>query len=227
MRIDGFFEKRLLGYLAGLVPTQDESLSEHDAENPPDGFEDGFDGFDPSKPRAVNGRWVKGGARQREHRDKGFQDRYGNGNPETLAAEPRKNAERGIAAIKEVMRKKSGFVDKAMYRPEVGWIRFEWGDAGNPAPDAKGVTYWGGHGLSHIDAKAGHDVMDLPSVIAKGEIFKHEQPGKLYVLHGGKFAILRKLGKGHKVAITEFNSSHDLKQIAFINKQPRVANHGA
>lgn len=182
------------------------------------------DGYDPNQPRNSNGEWTAngGGARAREPETRPQHDRYGSTDEKKLAANPKKNAERGMAAIKEVMRKKSGFVDKAMYRPEVGWIRFEWGDAGNPAPDAKGVTYRGGHGLSHIDAKAGHDVRELPSVIAKGEIFKHEQPGKLYVLHGTTFAVLGSLHGYAKKTITEFNSSHDLKKIEFIKKQPRA-----
>ena len=184
-------------------------------------------GYDPSQPRNADGEWTSGGgARPREPETKPQHDRYGSTDEAKLSTDAKKNAERGTAAIEEVMRKKSGYVDKAMFRPEVGWIRFEWGDAGNPAPDEKGVTYKGGHGLSHIDVKAGHDVRDLPAVIAKGEIYKHENPERLYVLHGEKFAVLRKLGKGHKVAITEFNSSHDPKQIAFIKNQPRAAKPG-
>ena len=164
--------------------------------------------------------------RGKEPETKPQHDRYGSTDTDKLTFDPKKNAERGEAAVKEIMRKKSGYVDNAMFRPEVGWIRFEWGDAGNPAPDEKGVTYKGGHGLSHINAKGGHDVKDLPAVISQGEIFKHENPDRLYVLHGTKYAVLRKLGKGRKVAITEFHSSHDPKKIEFIKNQPRAAKPG-
>ena len=76
------------------------------------------------------------------------------------------------------------------------------------------------------DAKAGHDVKDLPAVLSQGEIFKHENADRLYVLHGTKYAVLRKLGKGHKVAITEFHSGHDPKKTEFIKNQPRAAKPG-
>ena len=162
----------------------------------------------------------------REPETKKQHDRYGSTNEDTLVRSPRRNIERGRSAIEDVMRKRSGYVDNAMYRPETGWIRFEWGDAGDPAPDENGVTYRGGHGLSHIGAKHEPDLKDLPDILAEGTVYKHEDPDRLYVLKGTKFAVLRKLGKGRKVAITEFNSKNDPKQIAFIKNQPLATRPG-
>ena len=68
----------------------------------------------------------------REHRDKGFQDRYGNGNPETLAANPEMNIERGKAVFTRLARKQTGDEPHAMYREGLGWIGVEAGTAGNP-----------------------------------------------------------------------------------------------
>ena len=60
-----------------------------------------------------------------------------------------------------------------------------------------------------------------------GEIFKHEQPGKLYIFPGTTFVVLGSLHGYAKKTIAEFNSSHDLKKIEFIKKQPQVAKPGA
>ena len=68
----------------------------------------------------------------------------------------------------------------------------------------------------------------IPKELAdmKQTVYKHEDPDRLYVLKGTKFAVLRKLGKGRKVAITEFNSKNDTKQIAFIKNQPLATRPG-
>ena len=80
-------------------------------------------GYDPSQPRNADGEWTAGGgARPREHRDKGFQDRYGNGNPDTLAANPQMNIERGKAVFTRLARKQTGEEPHAMYRKGLGWI---------------------------------------------------------------------------------------------------------
>ena len=59
----------------------------------------------------------------REHRDKGFQDRYGNGNPEFLVANPEANIERGKAVFTRLARKQTGFERRSgqpesLQRPE-------------------------------------------------------------------------------------------------------------
>ncbi len=102
-----------------------------------------------------------------------------------------------------------------------GWIRLDWGDAGDPKKN-----YAGGHGLSHILAKHPEAAKQLPDILAKGDIYKHEEPGKLYVLHGNSFAVIGSLKKGGKKTITEFNSSHDPKQLETIKKLPRAKKAG-
>lgn len=162
----------------------------------------------------------------REPETKPQHDRYGLTPTERLLKEPRQNAERGQSAIREVLRKRSGFVDKAMYREETGWIRFDWGDPGDPHKDERGVTYRHGHGLSHIFAKHPEALERLPGIIANGDIYKHEEPGKLYVLHGTSYVVLGSLHGGAKKTITEFISTHDKKKIDFIKNQPRAMKPG-
>ena len=179
-------------------------------------------GYNPSQPRNADGEWTAGGgARPREPETKPQHDRYGLNDSARLTAEPGKNAERARTALDEVMRKRSGYVDNAAYRVETGWIRLDWGDAGNP-----NNNYKGGHGIAHIAAKHPEALRNLPDVLARGEIYKHEQPGKLYVLHGTSYAVLGSLHGGAKKTITEFNSSHDQAKIEFIKKQPRAMKPG-
>ena len=162
----------------------------------------------------------------REPETKSQHDRYGLTAMERLVSEPGHNVSRGKSAINEVMRHKSGYVDKAMFRPETGWIRFDWGDPGDPHKDERGVTYRHGHGLSHIAAKHPEALERLPEIIAKGDIYKHEEPGKLYVLYGTSYVVLGSLHGGAKKIITDFISSHDQKKLDFIKKQPRAAKPG-
>ena len=159
--------------------------------------------------------------RPREGETNPQHDRYGSNDIETLMAKPEKNRERAREALHEILRKRGGYVDKAAYRPETGWIRLDWGDAGDP-----GNRYRGGHGISHIASKHPEALSDLPDVLANGDIYKHEQPGKLYVLHGSSYAVLGSLHGGAKKTITEFNSLHDANKIEFIKKQPRAMKPG-
>ena len=66
----------------------------------------------------------------------------------------------------------------------------------------------------------------LPEIIAEGDIYKHEEPGKLYVLHGTSYVVLGSLHGGAKKIITDFISSHDQKKLDFIKKQPRATRPG-
>lgn len=75
------------------------------------------------------------------------------------------------AAANAMLTKRS--VERAMHRDDVGWITFDYGQAGDPAR-----KFAGGWGLSHIVARRtqeGEDGMrfvlaDMPRAIAKGEI---------------------------------------------------------
>lgn len=153
----------------------------------------------------------------REPETKSQHDRYGLSDVERLAAEPAKNAERATSALEEVMRKRGGFVDKAAYRPECGWIRLDWGDAGDPGND-----YKGGHGLAHIAAKHPDDLKHLPDVIAKGEAFRHPTDNtKTYFVHGERFAVVASLKKGAKKTITEYAPDRP-KDLEVIKNYPRA-----
>lgn len=180
-------------------------------------------GYDPSQPRNADGEWTAGGggARLREPETKPQHDRYGLNDAARLAAEPGRNAERARTALDEVMRKRSGYVDNAAYRAETGWIRLDWGDAGNPHDD-----YKGGHGIAHILAKHPADLKYLPEVIAKGKAFKHPTDGtKTYFVHEGRFAVVASLHKGAKKTITEYAPDRP-KEIAAIMKYPPAVKPG-
>ena len=168
----------------------------------------------------AEGKFGKGGAGaagKRERETKPQHDRYGLNDITRLAAEPARNAERAMAALDEVVRKRGGFVDKAAYRPECGWIRLDWGDAGDPGND-----YKGGHGLAHIAAKHPDDLKHLPDVIAKGEAFRHPTDNtKTYFVHGERFAVVASLKKGAKKTITEYAPDRP-KDIEAIKNYPRA-----
>ena len=148
-------------------------------------------------------------------------DRYGITDPLRLAAEPERNYTRAKSALAEMLRNRGGYVDKAAFRPETGWIRFDWGDAGNPKAD-----YKGGHGISHIAAKHPDDLSFLPVVIARGEAYRHPTDStKTYFVQEGRFAVVASLHKGAKKTITEYAPDKP-KQLEEIKKYPRAAKPG-
>lgn len=135
----------------------------------------------------------------REPRDKGFQDRYGNGNPETLAATPEMNIERGKAVITHLMARRSGHEDKAMFRKDTGWIGIDYGTSGNPDNG-----YAGGHGLAHIAAKHNGAEKTLVVTLQEGVAYKHPtQRNKIILLHGDSAAVLVKERTG-RLLITDY-----------------------
>lgn len=154
----------------------------------------------------------------KEPETKKSSDRYGVAVGERLAKDAQLNLDRGRKVLDEVL-EKHGAVDDGMFREETGWIRFHWGDPGNPNPDAEGNTYVGGHGISHIAAKHPKDLKYLPEVLARGDVYHHEEDGKQYVLHGNRFAVLASIGKGNKKTITEFEPNSPSK-IESIKKRP-------
>ena len=157
------------------------------------------------------------GTHQREGETKGT-DRFGSVDTAHLAKNPERNAERAKAAMKSVLSSGKS-VDKAAWREEFGWVRFDLGDAGNPSDD-----YKGGHGLAHILAKHPKDLDKLPEVLAKGDIYRNGE--KFYIVHGDRFAVLAPLAKGHKRTITSFEPLTK-GYIEEIKKYPRAKRPGA
>ena len=155
----------------------------------------------------------KPGHGQREPETKA-RDRFGSTDERLLAANPKRREERAQAAFKNIMDSHKS-VDKAVYREEVGWVRFDWGDLGNPKKE-----YEGGHGLSHMAAKHEKDLKHLPAVLAYGDIYEHEQDGKLYVVLGSRFAVLASLSGGNKKTITEYEPRNP-EAIERIKKNPK------
>ena len=144
----------------------------------------------------------------RKHRDKGFQDRYGNGNPETLAANPEMNIERGKAVFTRLARKQTGDEPHAMYRNGLGWIGVEAGTAGNPKNG-----FAGGSGIAHILAKHGKEGITAEMVaetLQHGEMYRNWEPKenranerKVTLIRGNNVAILSKFRNG-RILITDY-----------------------
>ena len=116
--------------------------------------------------------------------------------------------------IARIMQGKSGAARRRL-------LRLDWGDPVNPSDGFKG-----GHGISHIAAKHPEALGLLPEIIARGEVYKHEQPGRLYLLHGDAYAVLGSMHGGAKKTITEFVSSHDKAKLDFIRRRPRANSPG-
>lgn len=142
----------------------------------------------------------------REHHDKGFQDQFGNGNPETLAADPKMNMERGMAVFTRLARKQTGSEPHAMYRDGLGWIGIDAGIAGNSKND-----FAGGHGIAHILAKHKGAERSIAETLQHGEMFrnwdsKRQAPceRKITVIHGNNVAILSK-SRGGRILITDYD----------------------
>lgn len=55
---------------------------------------------------------------------------------------------RGLASLEKALKNQTT-VHRAMYREELGWIDFVWGDEGKWPPNSKGVRQ-GGKGISHV-----------------------------------------------------------------------------
>ena len=137
----------------------------------------------------------------REPRDKGFQDRYGNGNPETLAANPEMNIERGKAVFTHLLAKKEGEVAHAMYRRDVGWIDADYGTPGNEANDWKG-----GHGVSHIVAKHKGAIDGVVDILQNGTAYKHDKAQrKVYIIKDHNAIVLSKKRDG-RLLITDYEN---------------------
>ena len=173
--------------------------------------------YDPSQPRNADGEWTSGGgARPREHRDKGFQDRYGSTDENALVADPQKNFKRGANALEAMERMRGGYIDKAMYREETGWIRFDWGDPGDPAHD-----YKHGHGISHILTKHGKDAKNLSDVIARGKAVKNPiEPDKIYLVTETAYAVVIPLNQSQRRMLTMFEPKANSRKLAEIKKYP-------
>ena len=152
--------------------------------------------------------------RPRESESQSHHDRYGVSDEKMLANDPGANAERGRNALEEVLRKKGGYVDDAMYREEYGWILFDWGDPGDPSND-----YKGGHGLSHIAAKHGKHMNDFVNILARGEAFR--EGNEIVFVYGSKFVVVAPLHGGAKKIITEYEPSNP-NRLAEKRKLPRA-----
>lgn len=148
----------------------------------------------------------------RERHDKGFQDRYGNGNPETLAASPDMNIERGKAVISHIMGKKEGIEPRAMFRRDVGWIGVDYGNPGS------GKNFNGGHGVSHVIAKHPGAIDSVVDILQTGTAYKHDESRRKVYLIKGRTAVVLSKDRENRLLITDFENLSDTQLREYTSK---------
>lgn len=161
-----------------------------------------------SECRAQNPATCRTHGTPREIKTKGFQDQFGNGNPETLTANPKMNAERGKAVISHILAKKSGYEPHAMYRKDIGWIGVDYGTPGNA-----NNSYNGGHGISHIVGKHEGAIDGAVDVILGGTAYKHNESRRKVFIIKDRTAIVLSKDRDGRLLITDFEKISD-KQLA-------------
>lgn len=162
----------------------------------------------------------KGTSREPETAPK--HDRYGATDEATLASNPQKNFKRGANALDAITRKGSGYIDDAMFREESGWIRFDWGDPGDPNDD-----YKHGHGISHVLAKHEKDAKLLPKVIAEGKAVKDpNDSSKTLFVTDTAYAVVIPLNQSERRILTMFEPRPDSKKLEAIKNYPPAEKRG-
>jgi hypothetical protein len=195
--LEDLFEKSLAEAAAEELDSHAETAE--DAEEKP---------LKNSECRAKNPATCRTHGTLREVKTKGFQDQFGNGNPETLTANPKMNAERGKAVISHILAKKSGYEPHAMYRKDLGWIGVDYGKPGNA-----NNSYNGGHGISHIVGKHEGAIDGAVDVILSGTTYKHNESRRKVFIIKDRTAIVLSKDRGGRLLITDFEKITD-KQLA-------------
>ena len=158
----------------------------------------------------------------RESETKPQHDRYGSTDEATLTSDPQKNFKRGANALEAITRKGSGYIDDAMFREESGWIRFDWGDPGDPNND-----YKHGHGISHVLAKHEKDAKLLPKVIAEGKAVKDpNDASKTLFVTDTAYAVVIPLNQSERRILTMFEPRPDSKKLEAIKNYPPAGKRG-
>ena len=148
----------------------------------------------------------------KEPHDKGFQDNYGNGNPETLAANPKMNVERGKAVISHIMGKKEGYEPHAMYRKDVGWIGVDYGTPG------AGKNFDGGHGISHVVSKHPGAIDGVVDILQSGTAYKHDESKRKIYLIKDRTAVVLSKSRDNRLLITGFENLSDTQMKEYTSK---------
>ena len=148
----------------------------------------------------------------KEPHDKGFQDNYGNGNPETLAADPKMNVERGKAVISHIMGKKEGYEPHAMYRKDVGWIGVDYGTPG------AGKNFDGGHGISHVVSKHPGAIDGVVDILQNGTAYKHDESKRKIYLIKDRTAVVLSKSRDNRLLITGFENLSDTQMKEYTSK---------
>lgn len=130
------------------------------------------------------------------------------------------NIEHGRKALQQVIDNKTE-VKNAMYRPEVGYIDFVYGEAGTDAKKHKD-----GYGIAKILLKHGQEAVNMiPEVIARGKYDLGKSKDRAYFIYKNYRAVIRFTwdGKEKTWLVTNFldekiKNSHDAD--AFVRSAP-------
>ena len=227
--------KELLAKIPDLVP-EDPALAPLLAEEMAKAFGEAFTASQKSHPsqesqealnkdgecRAKDPAHCPTHGTPREPETKPQHDRYGSTDEATLASNPQKNFKRGANALDAITRKGSGYIDDAMFREESGWIRFDWGDPGDPNND-----YKHGHGISHVLAKHAKDAKLLPKVIAEGKAVKDpNDASKTLFVTDTAYAVVIPLNQSERRILTMFEPRPDSKKLELIKNYPPAEKRG-
>lgn len=159
-------------------------------------------------PRGGRGRFAHGAQRQdqgrsREHRTRG-QDQFGHLPDEHGRVSATNNMARGHRVIR-FLRQPGQQVEKAMFRPDVGWVGMEYGK-----PDHD--TGWGN---SHIESKHGKAALaKVPAIIQHGTLHTHEkEENKRYLFHGDDLLILKRISGRQAWTVTSFEDPTRIERV--------------
>ena len=114
---------------------------------------------------------------------------------------PEENVRRGLSAFDVALKEKlvggPGVVGRAMYRPDIGFVTFVWGEAGNPK-----FGFKRGMGFSKIVAKHGIEVIEpIINTIARGKIMGRRDVGtkkeRFHIEYRGFRAVISKFNRNN------------------------------
>ncbi len=157
-------------------------------------------------PKGGHGWFVRRDQGQsREHRT-GGKDQFGHLPDAHGRIRPENNLARGHRAI-SFLRQPGQRVEKAMFRPDVGWVGMEYG---KPDHDS-------GWGNSHIESKHGKAALaKVPEIIQHGELYPHEDPEKTnrrYLFHGNDLLVLKRVSSRRAWTVSSYEDPERIKKV--------------
>ena len=110
------------------------------------------------------------------------------------------NHAKGKEALEKALLDEADVLD-AMERDSIGKIDFVWGDVGT-----KKNGFHDGEGISHIQHNHAKDLLQMPGVIAYGDVYEYDD--RFYIIKGRRFVSLRKRDGMNSYVITGFEADN-------------------